>query len=208
MDHLIIGDFVKKSSEPGLPIYQQLKNAIAELIQNGSFSAGASLPSIRRLSEDNQISPLTAKRVLDELASEGLIKTIHGKGSFVASDDDASEEKGVSAFTQSLTKVMEHYKDYGYSREARIKLVDAEIRRQMEAQLSAAIADGFAHGLTAYEMMENYRLFDTQDVGNHEVANDITKENTKEMTKHITKDNTNENEATKQQKKIQSTKDK
>ena len=42
------------------------------------------LPSVRALANDLKISFLTVKRAYDELEASGFIKTIPGKGSFVA----------------------------------------------------------------------------------------------------------------------------
>ena len=42
------------------------------------------LPSVRSMANDLKISFLTVKRAYDELEQEGYIKTVQGKGSFVA----------------------------------------------------------------------------------------------------------------------------
>ena len=42
------------------------------------------LPSVRTMANDLKISFLTVKRAYDELEQEGFIKTVQGKGSFVA----------------------------------------------------------------------------------------------------------------------------
>ena len=42
------------------------------------------MPSVRSLATDLKISFLTVKRAYDELEEEGFIKTVPGKGSFIA----------------------------------------------------------------------------------------------------------------------------
>ena len=42
------------------------------------------LPSVRNLANDLKISFLTVKKAYDELEREGFIKTVQGKGSFIA----------------------------------------------------------------------------------------------------------------------------
>ena len=66
------------------PIFKQIKNSIKESICNNSLKEGEALPSVRSLAGDLKISFLTVKRAYDELEEEGFIKTIPGKGSFIA----------------------------------------------------------------------------------------------------------------------------
>ena len=42
------------------------------------------LPSIRNMANETRASVLTVRRAYDELEAEGLIHSVHGKGSFVA----------------------------------------------------------------------------------------------------------------------------
>ena len=72
------------SNSSDIPIFLQIKNAIKEEIYNGNLQENDSLPSVRVLANDLKISFLTVKRAYDELESEGYIKTIPKKGSFVA----------------------------------------------------------------------------------------------------------------------------
>ena len=65
------------------PIYAQIHNQVRRHILSGELSAGESLPSIRQLAKDQQISVITTKRAYEELEKEGLIASVVGKGSFV-----------------------------------------------------------------------------------------------------------------------------
>ena len=66
------------------PIYEQIIAQIKAGIINGTLVSGEALPSVRALSRDLKISALTVKKAYDFLDEEGLIVTVHGKGSFVA----------------------------------------------------------------------------------------------------------------------------
>ena len=66
------------------PIYQQISRQIKNLIIEGKVKEGDALPSIRKLAKELQISVITTKRAYEELAKEGFINKIAGKGSFVA----------------------------------------------------------------------------------------------------------------------------
>lgn len=66
------------------PIYEQIVRQIRAKIIDGSLKEKEPLPSVRTLSRELKISALTVKKAYDFLDEEGLIITVHGKGSFVA----------------------------------------------------------------------------------------------------------------------------
>ena len=72
------------SNSNGIPIFEQIKNAIKEAIFSNELKEEDMLPSVRNLANELKISFLTVKRAYDELEQEGFIKTVQGKGSFVA----------------------------------------------------------------------------------------------------------------------------
>ena len=72
------------SNSSSIPIYEQIKTSIKQAIISGEIKEEEILPSVRSLANDLKISFLTVKKAYDELEKEGFIKTIQGKGSFVA----------------------------------------------------------------------------------------------------------------------------
>ena len=72
------------SNNSSVPIYEQIENAIKEAIFSNEWKEEDMLPSVRNLANDLKISFLTVKRAYDELEQAGFIKTVQGKGSFVA----------------------------------------------------------------------------------------------------------------------------
>ena len=72
------------SNSSGIPIFEQIENAIKEAIFSNELKEEDMLPSVRNLANDLKISFLTVKRAYDELEKAGFIKTVQGKGSFVA----------------------------------------------------------------------------------------------------------------------------
>ena len=75
------------SSSSMTPIYEQLTTQIKSLVIAGKLAAGEALPSVRSLAAELKISALTVKKAYDRLEEEGLIVTVHGKGSFVERTD-------------------------------------------------------------------------------------------------------------------------
>ena len=68
------------SSVSGEPIYEQIKNQIRSAIMSGELTAGEALPSLRKLAKELRVSVL---RAYNELADEGLVENVQGKGTFV-----------------------------------------------------------------------------------------------------------------------------
>ena len=109
------------SNSSDMPIFIQIKNTIKEDICNDELLEGEALPSVRVLANDLKISFLTVKRAYDELEQEGFIKTIPGKGSFVAPKnlELIREEK--------LKEIQEHIeKIYDISRVSNISKEEVE----------------------------------------------------------------------------------
>lgn len=83
------------TNSSSIPIYEQIKQAIKQAISNNELKEEDILPSVRVMANDLKISFLTVKKAYDELEQEGYIKTVQGKGSFVAprSSEFMQEEK-------------------------------------------------------------------------------------------------------------------
>ena len=75
------------SNSSGIPIFEQIEKAIKEAIFSNELKEEEMLPSVRNLANELKISFLTVKRAYDELEQAGFIKTVQGKGSFVAPKD-------------------------------------------------------------------------------------------------------------------------
>lgn len=71
------------SSVSGEPIYEQIKTQIRAAVLDGDLKAGEALPSLRKLAKELRISVLTVTRAYNELADEGVVQNIQGKGTFV-----------------------------------------------------------------------------------------------------------------------------
>lgn len=66
-----------------LPIYEQIKEQVKAAILSGELAEGEALPSIRALARDLRISVITTTRAYADLAREGFVANIQGKGSYV-----------------------------------------------------------------------------------------------------------------------------
>ena len=73
------------SASSGIPVYLQLEQQIKQAIASGLLRSGDPLPSTRRTAADLRINPNTVARAFQNLEREGIIRTVPGGGTFVAS---------------------------------------------------------------------------------------------------------------------------
>lgn len=98
------------------PIYKQIIDQIKSMIFSGELKEGDSLPSIRNLAKDLQISVITTKRAYEELEKEGFIASFTGKGSFISGQNKAIlHEKRMRLFEEKLKEVIKESKILGLS---------------------------------------------------------------------------------------------
>lgn len=71
-------------ADSSVPLYKQLYHQLRVEIEEGDYKVGAKLPSERELAAYHGISRLTARRAVDILREEGLIRVFQGKGSYIA----------------------------------------------------------------------------------------------------------------------------
>ena len=90
------------SSLSGQPIYRQIEDQIRSAILIGDLQAGEGLPSLRHLSRELRVSVLTVTRAYTELAQEGLVENIQGKGTFVTDSGDKVMRQHLEDRVQSL----------------------------------------------------------------------------------------------------------
>jgi len=100
------------------PIYIQIVNQIRHSILNGEMKAGDSLPSIRQLAKDLQVSVITTKRVYEELEKEKLIDSVVGKGSFVSGANmEFIREQRMKLLEEKMIEVIRESRDLNMSEE-------------------------------------------------------------------------------------------
>jgi GntR family transcriptional regulator len=65
------------------PIYQQLNQALRDLIRNGSFKVGDQFLTERQICKQYDVSRATANKALSNLVAEGVLEFRKGVGTFV-----------------------------------------------------------------------------------------------------------------------------
>jgi GntR family transcriptional regulator len=84
-----------------VPLYRQLASHLASQILNGGYQAGDRLPSERELSEQFNVSRITARQAIATLLDDGIIFTEQGRGTFVA-EPLMRRLRGLTSFTEDM----------------------------------------------------------------------------------------------------------
>lgn len=107
---------IQLSRDSREPIYHQIEKQLKALIASGKLTEGTPLPSIRVLSKDLEVSAITTRRVYQNLESAGFIKTVQGKGTFVAKvESHLKKEVKTTSVYQAFEKAINIAKSYNYT---------------------------------------------------------------------------------------------
>lgn len=110
----------------GEPIYQQIANQFRADILAGKFAQGEYLPSIRGLAKDLKISVITTMKAYEQLAEEGLVTAVQGKGFYVnAQDSEMLIEQHLRKVEASLTEAIAAARIAGLSDDELKNMLDA-----------------------------------------------------------------------------------
>ncbi|MGH9839877.1 MAG: GntR family transcriptional regulator [Blastocatellia bacterium] len=131
---------IKPNPSSGTPIYVQLMEQIKHAIETGALQPGEQLPGIRKLAEDLVINPNTAAKVYRELEHEGVVELRQGAGAFVAEPAATATARQDILRARPLVKTL-------LSRLRQMGLGEDEIRRLVEAELTAAREERNAHSV-------------------------------------------------------------
>ena len=107
---------IKNKSD--MPIYEQIEEQIKAQILEGKVAEDEQLPSIRQLARDLKISVITTTRVYTDLAEEGFIISVTGKGYFVAPrNNELLRERMLCEMEDGLEKAVTNGRNAGLSDE-------------------------------------------------------------------------------------------
>ena len=70
--------------ESPVPVYEQIRAQVTELVESGSLPAKAPLPSVRQLAADLRVAPGTVARAYRELEAGGIVTCSRWAGTVVA----------------------------------------------------------------------------------------------------------------------------
>lgn len=113
------------SNSSGKPIYEQITTQIKQMIMSGDLHAGDPLPSMRLLAKELRISVITTKRAYEDLARDGFITNVVGKGSFVAENNsELLREESLRRVEESLQDAVDRAKAARLTRTEFLEVLD------------------------------------------------------------------------------------
>ncbi|MCL6702220.1 GntR family transcriptional regulator [Pseudomonas sp. T1.Ur] len=71
------------SSDTRLPLYQRLRDQLAEQIANNRWRPGEAIPTEAALSAEYALSTGTVRKAIDALVAEGILERQQGRGTFI-----------------------------------------------------------------------------------------------------------------------------
>ncbi len=88
-------------ADDDVPAFQRIADDLREQIRNGFYRPGAPLPSVRRLQERYNVSPMTVRQALQQIRTEGLVTVERGAGVFVREQHQIIRVSGPERFRRA-----------------------------------------------------------------------------------------------------------
>jgi len=97
------------------PIYLQLRDRLVELIMDGLLSEGDALPSVRQISSEQRINPITVSKAIQILVDDGLVEKKRGLGMYVVTGakEKLSKQERVKFLEQEWPQIIERIERLG-----------------------------------------------------------------------------------------------
>jgi len=92
---------------------------------------GDTLPSIRSLAKELQVSVITTKRAYEELEKEGFLETVGGKGSFVAGQSrELLRERKLHMVEEKLAEAVSECRLLGITETEAVRILQLLFREE------------------------------------------------------------------------------
>lgn len=111
-----------------IPIYEQIKEKIKELIISGVLKENDKVPSVRELAAILTINPNTIQKAYRELEFEGYIYSLRAKGSFVSPKGEVVKKSDTEGITKEYRDIVSKIKFLGISKEELQAILDEEYK--------------------------------------------------------------------------------
>ncbi len=90
-----------------IPIYEQIIASVKDSVVGGLMVADEPLPSVRSLAGELAINPNTIQKAYSELERQGIVYSVPGRGSFIASDTASIERQHRENILRSLDSLVD-----------------------------------------------------------------------------------------------------
>ena len=125
---------IKINKDNRIPLYIQVKKQITYLIKNGSLRVGTKMPTERELAKELGISRNTISSAYNELEAKGVLKSIRGRGTFVAEEVSSwKTDEGAHKVYKLIDIALEEALESGIESEDFLDLVISRVKEKSEA---------------------------------------------------------------------------
>ena len=104
-DHLSKFAGIKLDQHGPIPLYHQTYLAFRDLIMNGEFNPGDTLPSEIELAQSLNIGRQTLRQAMSQLVKEGLVERFSGRGTFICERKTGNDFYLDRSFSQEMTEL-------------------------------------------------------------------------------------------------------
>lgn len=93
----------RKTEQIAAPLYGRIRDALHALILDGTYPSGTRLPTEQSLCDSFGASRITIRQALERLRQEGLVRKVHGQGTFVCAPRVAQTVSTLQSFSEAMT---------------------------------------------------------------------------------------------------------
>ena len=94
------------SFEQKQPLYLQIYTDLLRKINSGDFPVGSKLPSEQEIAREYNVSRITSKKAMDNLAGNGYISRTPGRGTFVLKQERPTPAEATAANRKPIIGVV------------------------------------------------------------------------------------------------------
>jgi len=112
----------KLDMQSRMPIYEQLKNKISELVMMGILGPDDQLPTVRSFARDLGVNPNTVQKAYQELERDKIIYSVAGRGSYI-SPEIAGSGMLQQRYVQKVMAALQQARQCGIQKERMLQAV-------------------------------------------------------------------------------------
>jgi GntR family transcriptional regulator len=106
------------------PIYEQIIEQTEKFILTGAINPGDQIPSVRSVSVQLSVNPVTILKAYTDLSNRGLIQSVPGRGYFVCNDAREKLSEGKASLLSEVSALASELALAGIPMETVIKKIE------------------------------------------------------------------------------------
>lgn len=123
------------------PLYIKVYDELYKQIMNGTYPCDSQLPTETELAKTFKVSRMTLRQALALLQDDGLVRSVHGKGSFVTRHRQANKTAGLEKIGNPIYKCLTEPIDQ----------IELDFRLDLESEYTQEILNRRAAAVVAIE---------------------------------------------------------